>query len=201
MNVDIEFFDDKELIKERQEELQQLEEVKQRILKIDESLNSNLFYKSILYKSGDELVSVVNVILNEMIGYDYEKFEDKKEEDFLIEKEDAVFIGEIKGINSNVKRSNITQTSVHRDLYLEIEGNETKNVYAIAIINRQRNTPLSQRDEIHEDIKAVAKLCNVLLIPTETLLSLYEQFKNEEISSEEIKELFKAKGGLFEINI
>lgn len=162
-------------------------------------INENLYYKSILYSTGDQLVDVVNHMLDEMVGYEFDKFVDKKEEDFCIEKEDCVFLGEIKGISSNVKRSNITQTAMHRDLYLEIEGNEHKNVLAIAIINRQRNKPLKEREVVPEDIKKVAKLHDVLLITSETFLKIYEKFRNGELKAEDIKELLLNQKGLLEL--
>ena len=166
------------------------EKIEQNLSKLDK----NLFYKSILYATGDQLVNVVNHMLDEMIGYDFDKFVDKKEEDFCIEKEDVVYIGEIKGITSNVKRSNVTQVATHKNLYLEKEGNEDKNALAIAIINRQRNKPIAERDEVPEDIKKVAQLNEVLVITSETFLKIYESFRNGELKSEDIKELLKQKG-------
>lgn len=166
------------------------EKIEQNLSKLDK----NLFYKSILYATGDQLVNVVNHMLDEMIGYDFDKFVDKKEEDFCIEKEDVVYIGEIKGITSNVKRSNVTQVATHKNLYLEKEGNEDKNALAIAIINRQRSKPIAERDEVPEDIKKVAQLNEVLVITSETFLKIYESFRNGELKSEDIKELLKQKG-------
>ena len=65
--------------------------------------------KSVLYTNGDELVQVVFEILEELLGCDLSQFVDLKKEDFLFTIEDTTFIGEIKGVNSNVKNPNITQ--------------------------------------------------------------------------------------------
>lgn len=190
------FFNDEDLQIKKEKLLKDQLEISTKILEINTELELNNFYKSILYKTGDELVDVVNVMLDEMIGYDYKNFVDKKEEDFLIEKENFAFIGEIKGISSNIKRSNVSQTTTHRDYYLEKEGNESKNAYAIAIINRQREVPVEERENVHDDVIHVAEINNVLIITSETFLKLYENFKFGKISTENIINLFKTKSGL-----
>lgn len=188
------FLDDEILLEKNNKLLIEKSAIEQQIEENQDKINANLFYKSILFASGEQLVNIVNHMLDEMIGYDYEKFVDIKEEDFCVEKEDCVFIGEIKGISSNIKRSNITQTAIHRDLYLEIEGNENKNVFAIAIINRERNKKSSERDAVPADIIKISEMNDVLLITSETFLRLYEKFRNGEIQAEGIKDLLKKKG-------
>ena len=134
-----------------------------------------------------------------MVNYEPEKFIDKKEEDFLFENNGNVFIGEIKGINSNINRSNVTQTATHKDLYMEIEGNENKKVYAIAIINRQRTRPLNERDKVTDDVINLAKMNNVLIIKIETLLQLFDNFRQNKITKDNVLNLFMSETGILEL--
>ena len=193
------FLNDFELVDKKQRIKKELENLNNEIKIIDENLKQNLFYKSILYKTGDGLIDVVNIMLKELVNYNYEKFVDKKEEDFLFENNQKFFIGEIKGINSNIKRSNVTQAATHRNLFLEVEGNENKVVYAIAIINRQRTLAPSERDNVSEDVINLAKLNNVLIITVETLLHLFEMFKKQKITKEEIIKLLSDNVGMLQL--
>lgn len=190
---------DNELKNKKEKIKKELESLNKEITAIDENLQQNLYYKSILYKTGDDLVDVVNIMLKELIDYNYEDFVDKKEEDFLFENNQKFFIGEIKGINSNIKRSNITQTATHRNIFLEIEGNENKEVYAIAIINRQRTLAPNERDNVTEDVINLAKLNNVLIITSETFLHLFEMFKKQKITKEEIIKLLSSNVGILQL--
>ena len=82
-------------------------------------LKENLRYKSILYSNGDDLVRVVFEILENILDCDLSKFEDIKKEDFLIKKDNYTFIGEIKGVTSNVKNEHISQVDVHYQKYMD----------------------------------------------------------------------------------
>ena len=196
---DIVFFDDKLLNETKQSKSEELDKLQNDIKHIDEKLIGNREYKTVLCKSGEPLVAIVNRMLSEMIGYDYEEFIDKKEEDFLLQYNNQYFIGEIKGISTNVKRSNILQAATHKSIYLEIEGNENKDVHAIAIINRQRNLPPTERDDISSDVVKLAQLNDVLLIPTEIFLQLFEKFKAGEYSTEDVVKLLTNNKGLLQI--
>lgn len=191
---EIDFLNDKELHEERNNVLIQIDTLKQKQLGLERQIDSNNFYKSILYKTGQELVDVVNLMLKDMVGYNYEDFKDVKEEDFLFEIEGTYYIGEIKGISSNVKRSNVLQTAMHKTIFLEAEGNENKKVNAIAIINRQKSLSPNKRDPITHDVEKLAKATGVLLITAEDLLNIYENFKNKKLSFNDIIVIFNQSG-------
>ena len=168
---------------------------------INKQLEKNFEYKSILYSTGDELVSVVLEILEDMLEYDLKDFVDEKKEDFLIKKDDVTFVGEIKGLSSAVQNKNVSQLEVHIQNYfdkLHEEGKEEK-VKGLLIINHQRNKPLEERQEIHVHQKSLAVKYGSLIIETKTLLNLYEKYKLCEISKNECKNLFKENIGVLEI--
>ena len=81
-----------DLIRENREKIQMAE---QEIDKAKKVMDQNNRYKSILYTTGDELVEVVLEILGQLLDYDFSQFEDKKNEDFLAEIGNDVFIGEM----------------------------------------------------------------------------------------------------------
>ena len=80
---DINFFNDEQLKKDKDNNLAKISEIKQKNIAIDKELEKNLEYKSILYTNGDELVKVVLEILDEILEHDSSKFVDEKKKIFL----------------------------------------------------------------------------------------------------------------------
>lgn len=197
----IKFYNDEQLKEDKNSNNEKIQKLKEKNAKLEEQLNKNLEYKSILYTNGDELVKVVLEILDEILEYDSSEFVDEKREDFLIKKDDITFVGEIKGLSSAVQNKNISQLEVHIQNYfdkLQEEGKEEK-VKGLLVINHQRNKPLEERQEIHEHQKDLAKRYGSLIIETQTLLKIYEKYKLGKITKEECKELFENSVGLLKI--
>lgn len=195
---DIKFYNDEELEKNKNDNLEKIQKLKGENLKLEEKINKNLEYKSILYSSGDELVKVVLEILDEILEYDSRDFVDEKREDFLIKKEDITFIGEIKGVSSAIANKNVSQLDVHVQSYLDElqeEGKE-ENVKGLLIVNHQRNKPLEERQEVHEHQKKLATRNGSLIIETQTLLKIFEKYKKGKLTKEECKKLFIDNEGL-----
>ena len=197
----IEMFDDKEkkLIIEQNE--QKIESLKNEIITAENKLKENNNYKSILYTQEKPLEKTVRNILQELINYDLSDFKDEKREDFLIELEHVTFIGEIKGVNSNLKNSHLAQLNLHyahrRDILKE--KNIEENLKPIMVINRFKEYPPEKRKPIdQEQINlAINNYHGTLIITVESLLKLCEKFKNEEITTKEIINRFKNEKGLF----
>lgn len=197
----IKFYNDEQLEEDKNSNNEKIQKLKDKNIKLEEQLNKNLEYKSILYTNGDELVKVVLEILDEILEYDSSEFVDEKREDFLIKKKDITFVGEIKGLSSAVQNKNISQLEVHIQNYfdkLQEEGKEEK-VKGLLVINHQRNKPLEERQEIHEHQKDLATKYGALIIETQTLLKIYEEYKLGNMTEEECKKLFEDNVGLLEI--
>lgn len=195
---DYQFFDDaqqQELISQSQ---QKIDDLKNTIDQAQDKINTNLNYKSILYTNGDELVGVVFDILEKALCCNLSDFVDERKEDFLIKKEDVTFIGEIKGITSNVKSEHISQLDVHYQSYSDYlqENNLSETVKQLLIINPFRTQPLSERKSVHHKQIELAERNECLIITTETLLKIFEKFLKQEIASNEIITIFKMKSGL-----
>ena len=159
-------------------------------------MDQNNRYKSILYTTGDELVEVVLEILGQLLDYDFSQFEDKKNEDFLAEIGNDVFIGEIKGVNHNVKSENISQLDVHYQGYLDNNDIQPENVHALLIMNHQKNKPVADREPVHERQVNLAIRNKSLIIDTYMLLKLFEKFKRNEINQDECKDILKNNIGI-----
>ena len=192
-------FDDKEQKHAIVESKSKIDSLKKEINAAEEAINKNLRYKSILTENGDKLVSVVFDILQDIFDYDLTEFKDVKKEDFLIKLKDVTFIGEIKGITSNVKSENVSQVDVHYQAYTEelAEKGKTENVKAVLIINSQRNKPLDKREPVHENQVKLAQRNGSLIITTDRLLELYEKFVMKKIATENIIDMFGKQTGLF----
>lgn len=166
-----------------------------------QKLEENLKYKSILVNNGNELVSVVFDILEKILDYNLSEFKDNKKEDFLIKKDAVTFIGEIKGITSNVKSENVAQVERHYQSYMDElqENGLSENVKQLLIINPFRTKELSLRDEVHQIQINLAKKYGSLIITTETLLEIFEKFSNGEITVEKTISVFSSEIGLADI--
>lgn len=174
-----------------------ISKAKLEIEKSQEILGENLYYKSILYSTGDKLVEVVFKILENILECNLSDFNDEKREDFLIKKSAVTFIGEIKGVNGSIKNANISQLDVHYNRYLDKleEENIEENVKALLIINPNRNRPIEEREKIHQNQLELAERNQSLIIQTYDLLKIFEAFKQNKISSEEIERIFINKIG------
>ena len=199
---DLDYFDDKQqksMIKENKEQITVLN---QQIDTAKDKLAKNLYYKSVLYESGDNLVKVVFDILSEMLEYDLSSFEDKKKEDFLIKLQDITFVGEIKGIDTNIKSKNVSQVDTHLQDYQDKlnEENKHENLKALLIINPFRNKKLEDREVVHEQQIALAKRNNCLIILTQDLLRIFEMYKQGVLSKDKIVAILTKQVGLLDSN-
>lgn len=199
--LDFECLDDKnqrEVIKEKQEIVVL---ATAEIDRANKKLDDNLKYKSILVTNGNELVSVVFEMLEVMLSCDLSDFIDKKREDFVVKKDSVTFVGEIKGVNTNVKNDNISQSERHKSSYLDEleEHGKEENVKPLLIITPLRKTPLENREPVNEKQIALAKKYDVLIITTDVFLHLYEKFTDSKITNKEIESIFEEKTGILQI--
>lgn len=198
----MDFFDDCEQKGLVEKERNEIEKAQKQIERAEIKLKENLKYKSILYSNGDDLVRIVFEILENILECDLSKFEDIKKEDFLIKKDKCTFIGEIKGVTSNVKNEHISQVDVHYQKYMD-ELNEEKiqeHVKEILIINPFRNKDLNERETINDQQIQLAKRNGCLIIETITLLKLFECFKQGKCTSEKCEDVFFENEGLLKID-
>lgn len=195
---DYEFYNDEANKNEIEEKNKEIEAAKKIIEKCNTHLSDNLKYKSILCSNGAALVSVVLEILGKLLSYDFSEFIDEKKEDFLCELSGVTFVGEIKGVTSNVKYEHVTQVEVHRSKYLDKlkEENRVEKTKAILIINPMRNKPLSEREPINDEQIDLAEKFGSLIITTEVLLKIFEKYLNGELSNERIISVFESRTGL-----
>lgn len=192
-------FNDDKCIKEKNRNLQtQIDSINNEIDLNNNKLKENLLIKSILIETGDNLVSIVFKIINEMLNIDLFDFEDEKKEDFLFKIDGFTFIGEIKGINEGIRNTFISQIDNHKSLYedkLQDENLPSETIKKILIINDQRKKPIKDRDPIHQNQIEKAKKEDVLIIRGIDLLNIYELFKQNKIKREEIFEILKTQKG------
>lgn len=182
------------------ENTERIKDLRNEIMKSRERIDSNNFYKSILYSSGDELVNVVFTMLEQILDIDMKLFEDIKKEDFIIDLDEVIFIGEIKGIASNIKSTNITQLELHYHSFIERKSTEigSKYIKQILIICHQRNIPLNKRQNVDVTQINLAKRNESLIIESHSLLKIYQDFINKEINRKKIISLFRESTGLFQ---
>ena len=185
-----------ELVKEKENII---ENAKDEIKVAKDNLNSNLEYKSILYTNDKQLENQIIKMLEQVLNVDLSSFIDEKNEDFLIEIGDSFeFIGEIKGISSNIRSEHISQLEVHYRKRLDElqEKKITKKIKALLIINPLRRIPINDREAVHENQIKLAERNESLIITTKSLLNIYEFFVSDKSISKKCIEMFKNEIGL-----
>lgn len=187
----IEYFSNRSYLSEKDEILKRLDV-------LEKEISKNNKFKSILYSNGDELIGVVKEILVDIFKLQDDHFIDVKKEDFRFKFRDISFMVEIKGINTNVKNSNIAQCKKHVTDFLIAEDTMSPNdVKGLLIINPQRDIEPSKREPIHADQISYAKSEGISIITTLELLKLYQAYTKDEVVSNKCFETFKNNVGEF----
>lgn len=197
---EINMFDDVNQKETIQESTEKIELEQKKIDQAQAILDKNNRLKSVLYTTGDELVELVFEVFEEILDCDLSGFVDLKKEDLLIETEEGIFIGEIKGVNSNVKSTNISQVDTHYHDYLETHPEVDENkLKALLIINHQKNKAIKEREPVMEQQINLAKRNNSLIVETYTLLRVLELYRDKKASKEKIISVLKKKEGLLTV--
>ncbi len=199
---EIDILDDKKLKREKAEKEKEIINIQDNLKKIKSSIDKNNDYKSILYETGTRLANRVNKILAEIFEVNSENFNDIYEEDFLLKLTDITFVVEIKGIVHNVKGNNVSEAYNHVQVYLDevFEEEREENVKGILIVANQRLINPKDRISINERQVKIAKRNELLIIKTEDLLTIYEQYINKKLTANEIKDLFNKNTGLLTLD-
>lgn len=105
-------------------------------------------------------------------------------------------------MSRNIKGTDVNKTFNHVLMYEEkIEQcNSQENVKGIFIVATQREKEIEEREETPDRQIKIAERNNILIIRTETLLKLYEQFKRKEMNTEDIIKIFKEQKGELKIS-
>lgn len=114
---------------------------------------------------------------------------------------ECTFIGEIKGVTSNVKNEHVSQIDLHYSSYMDKleEQDLHETVKQILIINPFRTKPLGERDPVHTAQIDLAIRNNCLIIETSTLLGIFEKFCGGEITTQKCKNVFASNSGLLRL--
>ena len=181
---------------------EQIKLQKEIIEKANQKLQENLRYKSILYNNSNALVDVVFEILEYIFDISLSDFNDQKKEDFLFIKDGTTFIGEIKGVTSNIKYEHISQLEVHYSKYLDElqEKNRTEKIKKILIMNYERTKDIILRDEINKMQIDLAKKNETLIIDTKSLLMLYDQILQDKLKKSSLIKYIINNSGLIEVD-
>ena len=157
----------------------------------------NSRYKSILYSNGRYMEDVVKEILSEMLNLDFSSFVDEKHEDFFAEKEGWYIIGEIKGVNHNIKNVNISQLDLHYQSFVEEHSEiDKERITAVLIMNYHNSKPLEERQKVNDEQIRIAERNGSLIIDAYVLLKMFEKYKTGQLSSRQCFELIRNKTGI-----
>ena len=190
-------FDDAEQLKNIEENVVQIKSCQESIAESKDKLSENSRFKSILYTSGDELVDVVKDIFSKIFDVDFSEFKDKKKEDFTFTFNNKIFIGEIKGVNQNIKTTNLAQLDLHFTNIIEERGDDLdeNNIHKLLVMNHQKDKDLKSRIPVDQQQIDMAKnKYESLIIETVELLEMYDKFTREEMTQEECFNLICQNG-------
>ena len=192
-------FDDAEQSKNIEENEVQIKCCQESIAESKDKLSENSRFKSILYTSGDELVDVVKDIFSKIFDVDFSGFKDKKKEDFTFTFKNKIFIGEIKGVNQNIKTTNLAQLDLHFTNFIEERGDDLdeNNIHKLLVMNHQKDKDLKSRIPVDQQQIDMAKnKYESLIIETVELLEMYDKFARREMDQKECFDLICQNGVL-----
>ena len=190
-------FDDVEQLKNIEENEVKIKSSQESIAESEDKLSENSRFKSILYTSGDELVDVVKDIFSKIFDVDFSEFKDKKKEDFTFTFKNKIFIGEIKGVNQNIKTTNLAQLDLHFTNFIEERGDDLdeNNIHKLLVMNHQKDKDLKSRIPVDQQQIDMAKnKYDSLIIETVELLEMYDKFTRGEMTQEECFNLICQNG-------
>ena len=190
---------DQELHDSIKEKEDAIESLKNEIHMIEEKLKKNLEYKAILLYDGEALTKPVLGIFEQVLDIDSSKFKNERKGDFLIQlDDDSEFIGEIKGVSSNIRSEHVAQIELDYCKYLDDLNDKDveKEVKALLVMNPFRTVPLYDREPVNEEQIKLASRNESLIVETETLLYVYGHFLSGRLNSNNCKEMLCKEKGL-----
>lgn len=179
-----------EKVAEIELKVQELENKKEKYL---EELGKNRKYKELLFTSGEALVEIVKEVLMEMMEISIQDI-DVKKEDLSFELKNKKVLVEVKGINTAIKRENVSQIQRHiEDDAREnnVEDDEIPEKYkGLLIINPYIKLSIQERKQKEFYSKTVIGDLNhydICAIDTITLLGMFNKYRaGEKIDLKEI---------------
>lgn len=171
-----------------------IEKIRSEIANLKIKADKNNDIKKLFYSEGDELVQVVILILNEILGIDNKDFSDIKKEDYRIHLSGYELLFEVKGVNRPVKKKDVSQIWTH--LVEAEELDETKEYKGCLIVNPYRLVDLEERikkDFYHPDVKKLIEFHNVCSIDTITLYCYYKNFIDGCLTADDFKTILLEK--------
>lgn len=190
-------FDDEKQLKNIEDNNVQIKRCQDSIAVSKDKLIENSRFKSILYTSGEDLVEVVRDIFSKIFDVDFSEFKDKKKEDFTFTFKNKIFIGEIKGVNQNIKTTNLAQLDLHFTNFIEDGSDDLdeNNIHKLLVMNHQKDKDLKDRIPVDQQQIDMAKnKYKSLIIETVELLEMYDKFTREEMTQEECFDLICQNG-------
>ncbi len=190
----IEILDDKAIHEKYDQNIKEQDQLKKDQADLENAIEKNNYYKSLMYYSGDKLVEVVEEILEEMLSI---KVDDKdyKKQDLYLKLDDKNILIEVKGVNHPFQRDNISQVKRHIKDYAEenqIYGSDVdKLCKGVLILNPYSLHNLKEKlskDFYSKEVIEDAKYENVCTIDTLTLLNYYSKWKTNS-SSVDLKKI------------
>lgn len=184
----IKIFEDEILNKKYAKNVEQQNKLKEEQNSLNDKIENNNYYKSLLYCSGDKLVEVVEEVLKEMLDVKIDD-RDLKRQDLYLKLDEKNILVEVKGVNHPFQRDNISQTKRHIKDYAEanqIYGADVDELCkGVLILNPYSLHDL--KDKISKDFysKEViddAKYENICTLDTLTLLNYFSKWKNDPTS-------------------
>ena len=164
---------------------QKVEKLQKEKENLENKIEKNEYYKSILYSSGDKLVEVVKVILEEMLNITVDDT-DLKRQDLYFNLDTKNILVEVKGVNHPFQRDNISQVKRHVKDYAEenqIYGADVdKNCKGVLILNPYSKHDLKEKiskDFYSQEVIADAEYEKVCTLDTLTLLNYYSKWRND----------------------
>ena len=172
----------------------EIDKCEERIRLAKDKLTVYADFKRVLVESGDDLVKSVSKLLSTITALSVDCKDDKKEDCRLVDGGGKVVaLIEVKGLNGNIKMSNVSQAFEHRE-----RTSGYKNLPVILIANTFIGGARSEEEKDkapEEEQVSLAERHKVLILRTLDLLRMYNAVSSGRCTKEEIVGLLLTKVG------
>lgn len=128
-------------------------------------------------------------------------FIDAKEEDFRFTTDSYIFAFEIKGCIKGLQGRHITKTLHHSQIIEDnLQEGDRRAVKGVLIVATEIDKPLSERETLPERQLGLARINNIGVMSTESLLRLYEAKREQRLDKDALVELLSSAAGEIDID-
>lgn len=192
---EVSYLNETSLRKELSDIESKLNSLEARKSEIENTLYANKQDKAVLCTKDKDLEEKAVAILAKLLEVP-NAFIDVKEEDFRFTTASCIIAFEVKGCVKGLQGRHITKTLHHAQIIQdELEEADERKVKGVLIVATEIEKPLNEREPFPSRQLDLARINNIGIVSTESLLRLYEAYQEKRLDKEVLVQLFSTISG------